>query len=449
MTERSILIVEDEHGILFSLERFFLGRGFRVRTAETAGTAVERFREELPDAVLLDYCLPDGDGLSVLKSMQGADATVPVIILTAHGTIDLAVRAMKEGAEQFFTKPVELAAVAAVVERAIENHRARRSKSAGKSRRTRKAVDPFLGISPAIRRLAEQAHRVQGASSPVLILGETGSGKGLLASWLHESGPRGEEPFLDLNCAGISREFFESELFGHEKGAFTGAVASKPGLFELAHHGTLFLDEIGDVDPGVQPKLLKVLEDQRLRRLGDVRERQVDVRLIAATHHDLEALVAAGRFRSDLFYRISALPLRVPPLRERREDLPLLARSLLVKIASTTGRPGLELADEAIALLQEHPWPGNVRELRNVLERAALYCDHPVIGAAGLSECLRSPAASRNRPRSLEDAERSHIVEVLAEEGGNVARASATLGISRSALYEKLKKHGLSPGQAS
>ncbi|MCC6133376.1 MAG: sigma-54-dependent Fis family transcriptional regulator [Acidobacteria bacterium] len=446
-TRNTILIIEDEAGIRFSLVRFFMARGFTVFEAESATEAAERFRLTRPDAVLLDYCLPDGDGLSVLRAIRGMDTGVPVVILTAHGTIDLAVKAIKEGAEQFFTKPVELAAVAMVVDRAIENQRARNAKAASNFRRNRQAADPFLGASPAIRRLAEQARRVLGSSSPVLIQGETGSGKGLLASWLHQNGPRADEPFIDLNCAGLSRDFFESELFGHEKGAFTGAVASKPGLFELAHRGSIFLDEIGDVDLGVQPKLLKVLEEQCLRRLGEVKERQVDVRLIAATHQDLDALATAGRFRRDLFYRIAALPLLVPPLRERPDDIPGIAESLLSKISEELGRPGLRLAEDAGALLSSQPWPGNVRELRNVLERAALFTDGPVIETACLAQFVVPPA--QGRPRTLLQAERHHIAAVLAAEHGNVTQASATLGLSRSALYEKMKKHGLTGSQKS
>ena len=444
MSKETLLIAEDEPGIRFGLVHFFASRGFQVIEADSASAAEERFRLTRPDAILLDYCLPDADGLAVLRKVRLIDATVPVIILTAHGTIDLAVSAIKEGADQFFTKPVELDALAVVVERAIESQRARRAKAAGRVRQTRAASDPFLGSSPGIAKLADRAQRVLASSSPILIQGETGSGKGLLAAWLHEHGVRSDEPFVDLNCAGLSREFFESEVFGHEKGAFTGAIASKPGLFELAHRGTLFLDEIGDIDTGVQPKLLKVLEDQRLRRLGDVRDRQVDVRLIAATHHDLEALVAAGRFRGDLFYRISTLPLRVPSLRDRPQDIPLIARSLLARLAADLGRPRLELDDAAADLLPRYAWPGNVRELRNVLERAAIGRDGTLIVAADVAEVLDGGARA-HRPRTLEEAERRHIEAVLAEQGGKVAPTATVLGLSRSALYEKLRRYGITP----
>src|SRR4030095_6145073 len=233
------------------------------------------------------------------------DSGTPLLVLTAHGSIDLAVRAIKEGAEQFLTKPLELPALQVILQRLIQKQRNHQNQLASKSRQVRQAIDPFIGVSPAIHTLAEQAKRVLMTESPVLILGETGSGKGVLARWLHENSPRADEAFVDLNCAGLSRELLENELFGHEKGAFTSATTSKQGLFEVAHRGTIFLDEIGDVDLQIQPKLLKVLEEQRFRRVGDVRDRQVDVRLIAATHQDLSDLVRQKRFRDDLYFRVS------------------------------------------------------------------------------------------------------------------------------------------------
>jgi len=244
----SILLVEDETAVRFSMRRFFERKGYELVEAETCAQAEERFRGSPPDVVLLDYCLPDGDGLQLLTRLKQLDPAVPLIILTAHGSIDLAVRAVKLGAEQFFTKPVELAALLVVIERLIEHRRHRQSTLAARSRASRHEIDPFLGDSPPIRRLREQAHKLLASPSPVLVLGETGTGKGLLASWLHRNGPRADEAFVDLNCVGLSRELLESELFGHERGAFTGAVANKPGLLDIAHRGTLFLDEIGDLD---------------------------------------------------------------------------------------------------------------------------------------------------------------------------------------------------------
>ena len=300
-----------------------------------------------------------------------------------------------------------------------------------------------------MRKLAAEATRVVASPLPVLIQGETGSGKGVLARWVHQNGPRADEPFVDLNCAGLSRELLESELFGHEKGAFTGAVAAKPGLLEMANKGTVFLDEIGDIDLQVQAKLLKVVEDLRFRRLGDVRDRVVDVRLVAATHRDLARLVQEQKFREDLYYRISALPLVVPALRDRGQDVVLLARRLVQRISAEMGRPGMRLSAAAEQALGSRSWPGNVRQLRNVLERAALLSDHSTLEPADLGEGP-APAAVGSTPgprMTLAEAERLHIEAVLREERGAVSRAAEVLGISRSSLYERIKKHGIVVGK--
>ena len=441
--KRPLLLVEDEPGIRFSIRRFFEAKGYEVWDAESASEGERVFRASRPDITLLDYSLPDGNGLELLQRLRALDPTVPVLILTAHGTIDLAVRAIKEGAEQFLTKPIDLGALLVVVERALDRQRNEKVHQADRSRHIRDSPDPFLGESPAIRRLEQEARRVLISGSPILIQGETGSGKGVLARWLHENGPRAAQAFVDLNCAGLSREFLDSELFGHEKGAFTGATASKPGLLETAHRGTLFLDEIGDMELGVQPKLLKVLEEQKFRRLGSVRDQQVDVRLIAASHHDLSRRAQDRLFREDLYFRISALRLVVPPLRERRGDIARIASSLLHRTGTDLDRVGAELAPDAVAALEAHDWPGNVRELRNVLERALLRSEAGILRAGDLAEDLR-PARQRRTTRTtltLDEAEKLHIQEVLDKHGRSVAEAAVSLGISRSALYQKLKRH--------
>jgi transcriptional regulator with GAF, ATPase, and Fis domain len=264
----------------------------------------------------------------------------------------------------------------------------------------------------------------------------------VLARWLHDHGPRAEEAFVDLNCASLSRELLESELFGHEKGAFTGAVAAKEGLLEVAHRGTLFLDEIGDVDAAVQPKLLKVLEEGRFRRLGDVRDREVDVRLVAATHQDIAEAVRDKRFRSDLYFRISALPLVIPPLRERPEDVAVLAETLLARIGADMGRPELTLSEEAVAALQDYGWPGNTRELRNVLERAAILSRGQVLVPRDLrfNAALEGASPAADSRLTLEEVERRHIERVLGEESGHVERTARRLGVPRSSLYERIKR---------
>jgi DNA-binding NtrC family response regulator len=439
----TILLVEDEPGVRFGLRKFLAARGFEILEAESCQAAEDLFRASRPDLVLADYLLPDGTGLDLLSRLRQADPGVPVLILTAHASIDLAVRAIKEGAEQFLTKPVELPALLVMVQRLLENQRNRQKQLAGRSRSTREAVDPFLGRSDGIRHLAEAARRVAASDSPVLIEGETGTGKGVLARWLHEHGPRSEEALVDLNCAGLSEEFLESELFGHEKGAFTGATAAKPGLLEVAHRGTVFLDEIGDLSSQVQPKLLKVLEEKRFRRLGDVQDRRVDIRLIAATHQPVAQLVRDRRFRSDLYFRISTLPLRVPPLRERVEDILPLAALLLERLAQDLGRPATRLSPAAEKALETYPWPGNIREMRNVLERALLLNDGTALNIRDLRFDRLSEPGSVDTRLTLRELEADYIERVLREESGRVADAALRLGIPRSSLYQKMKQYGL------
>jgi transcriptional regulator with PAS, ATPase and Fis domain len=306
-------------------------------------------------------------------------------------------------------------------------------------------LDPFLGVSAAIRRLQESTRTVLASQSPVLILGETGSGKSLLASWIHGHGPRACRELVDVNCAGLATEFLESELFGHERGAFTGATSAKLGLMEVANGGTVFLDEIGDMDLRVQPKLLKVLEEQRFRRLGDVKYRHVDVRVIAATHQDMAAQVRDKQFRSDLYYRISALQLRVPPLRERAEDIPLLASQFVCQRSRLNGHAAPKLAGDALQALCDHHWAGNIRELNNVLERAMLCHSDGVIRREDVSCAVESSTCSTSAAShlTLEEVKRRHIALVLREEGDRVDRAAARLGVPKSTLYQKLKRFGI------
>ncbi|MFN2447145.1 MAG: sigma-54-dependent transcriptional regulator, partial [Vicinamibacterales bacterium] len=304
-----VLLVEDEASVRFGIREFLETHDIEVDEAENCQAARERFLRMRPDAAVLDYALPDGTALDLLVPLREIDATVPLVVLTAHGSIDLAVRAVKSGAEQFLTKPVELPALLIILRRLIDQARLKRQQQAGQALEQRAPPEPFLGSSAVIRTLEAHARKVATADSPLLLLGETGTGKGVLASWLHRHSGRAGEPFVELNCASLSQEFVETELFGHEKGAFTGAGAAKPGLLEVAHRGTAFLDEIGDLHADVQPRLLKVLEGQRFRRLGAVTDRHVDVRLIAATHRDLGALVREARFRADLYFRINTIPL--------------------------------------------------------------------------------------------------------------------------------------------
>jgi DNA-binding NtrC family response regulator len=447
-----LLIVDDEEDIVAPIRRFFERHGHGVRSADSIAAALRTVDEAAPDAALLDYSLPDGNGVDLLRRLRAVDPALPCVMLTAHGSIDLAVKAIKEGAEQFFTKPVELPALLVVVERLVEARRLRHVSEADRSRSARRSVDPFAGESPVLRRLSEQAQRVAASSVPVLILGETGSGKGVLARWLHDHGPREAQPFVDINCAGLTKELLESELFGHQKGAFTGAVAAKAGLLEIAHKGTVFLDEIGEMDLAVQAKLLKVLEDLRFRRLGEVHDRRVDARVIAATHRDIARLVEEGRFREDLYYRIKTIPLVVPPLRERGPDLLSLARRFVRQIAADLGRPGIELSKGAEEVLAGYRWPGNIRELRNVLERAILLGSGDALEIDDFRDCFpaapvprESPADAAPSPHglTLAEAERVHIERTLRELDFRVSRAAEVLAIPRSSLYERIRKYGI------
>ena len=446
MLKDKILIVEDDLQIRNAVSEFLQNRKYDIVTAGTCSAAEQICATARPDLALLDYNLPDGTALELIPKLKAIDLSIPIILLTGYGSIDLAVEAVKLGAEQFLTKPTELPTLILVIERSLENQRTRKQQMADRNRLRRQSVDPFLGKSPGIRRLAETSNKVVASHSPILIQGETGTGKGVLARWLHQNGPRASGPFVDLNCGTLSRELLETELFGHERGAFTGAVQSKSGLLEIAHKGTVFLDEIGDVDLQVQPKLLKVLEDKQFRRLGDVRDRRVDIRLIAATHRDMVKHVRENRFRSDLFFRISTIPLTTPALRDRVEDIPMLASHLLDQLGDEIGLSSIELSPGALRMLQAYAWPGNIRELRNVLERAVLLSGSRVLGEKDLHFDLEFECRSNGSGavKTLEEMERQHIEEVLFLENGRVEAAARRLAIPRSSLYHKMKQFGIS-----
>jgi DNA-binding NtrC family response regulator len=446
MSRNKVLVVDDESGVRFGIRDFLEQHGYEIDEAESCQDAQHIFRTSRPDIVIADYMMPDGTALDLLPKLREIDSGIPLLVLTAHGSIDLAVRAIKEGAEQFLTKPLELSTLLVILQRLLQKQRNHHKQLASKSRQVRQAIDPFIGTSAAIRTLKDQAHKILSTESPVLILGQTGTGKGVLARWLHDNSPRGDEAFVDLNCAGLSRELLETELFGHEKGAFTSATATKQGLFEVAHRGTIFLDEVGDVDLQIQPKLLKVLEEKRFRRVGDVRDRQVDVRLIAATHQDMGQLVREKRFRDDLYFRISTIPLSFPALRERIEDIPTMAQYLLDKVSADLGRGELHLDENCIQALKTYSWPGNIRELRNVIERAVLLSDQKTITINDLHFDGHTQVGSPflDSRLTLLEVEKQHIERVLQEERGRVEKAAKRLGIPRSSLYQKIKKHQIS-----
>ncbi len=444
MSKKRIVVGEDDQAIRGALCEFLESLDYEVIPAGDCADIREVFKNSSPDAAILDYSLPDGTALDLLPNLRQSYPSVPLILLTGNGSIPLAVQAIKEGAEQFLTKPVEMSAIAVVLERALKNQRNLQKQLAGKAREKRESVDPFLGTSKAVREVAQQAERVCLSHCPVLIAGETGSGKGVLAKWIHDHSPRAEEPFVDLNCAGFSRELLESELFGHEAGAFTGAVQRKMGLLEFAQRGTVFLDEIGDMDLQIQPKLLKILEGKRFRRLGDVQERQLDVRLIAASHEDLADLVRQKKFRSDLYFRVNTVVIRVPPLRERLEDIPVLATHFFERVAVDLGRLHLTVADQTIETMTAYSWPGNIRELKNVIERAVLLATGETIRPKDLHLEFKSEVAADGESQlTFREIQRLHIQKVLDAERGNVARAAARLGLTRSTLYNKMKTFGI------
>jgi len=441
LASRKVLLVDDDDDLRRAYRTQFTANGFAVEEAEDLAAAQSRFAASRPDIAVIDFRLPDGTALDLISRFKELEPTVPIIVLTGFGSMELGVSLIKNGAEQCLSKPVEAASLLMIVRKVLENSRNQRKQLASSTRRRRVVLNPFLGESSSIQRLAEAAAKVANSQSPVLIQGETGTGKGVLATWLHENGPRADEAFVDLNCAGLNREFLESELFGHEKGAFTGAITAKPGLLEVGHKGTVFLDEIGDIDPNVQPKLLKVLEEKKFRRMGDVRDRYVDVRLVAATHQDLRQLIETRAFRGDLYFRISTVPLAIPPLRERQDDIPHIAQSLLSRICSDMARPRAELSAQAVERLRSYYWPGNIRELRNVLERALLFTERPAIESGDLSFEPQSPAKPNSyKPDwTLDELERFHISAAFSAEGQNVDKTAKRLGIAKSTLYQKLK----------
>jgi DNA-binding NtrC family response regulator len=438
-----LLLVDDDVQMRNVLALYLRRCGFTVLDAATLAEAQQLQAKEVPDLTIVDYQLPDGTAFDLLQAARERDSSEAVIVLTGLGTIDLAVRAIKSGAEHFLTKPVDLESLEILVRRTLEQQRDRRQR-AFTAAVASASPTPFLGKSRAVMRLEEMAAAAVDSDVPVLILGETGTGKGVLARWIHENSARKSEPFVDLNCAGLSRELAESELFGHQRGAFTGAVSSKPGLIEVAHKGTLFLDELGDLDLAVQPKLLKALEEGSFRRVGELSPRASDVRLLAATHRNLASMVKEDRFREDLLFRINTLTLEIPPLRERSEDIRSISLTVLNDLCRRRGRVAPELAADAADLLQQYRWPGNVRELRNVLERALLFCKGEVLDRSALRfDRSLEPDSSEVEAQTLDDAEKRHIAAVLSRAGGKVDDAARILALSRSSLYAKLKKYGI------
>jgi len=442
-SQMQILVVDDEEPFRFVLESE-LGRvGHAVRGVPSGEEALTALAAQDFDVVLLDLKMPGMGGMEALKRMQQAGVSAPVVVLTGYPTIDDAVQAMKLGAYDYLTKPARIAEVEEVLERAAEKRRLEKENLALKRMVAQKAPPPLiLGRSPAIQSLLQMIERIAPADANVLIQGETGTGKGLVAQAIHQQSRRAAQPFLTINCSAFQDALLESELFGYEKGAFTGAVGRTQGLFEVADGGILFLDEVGEMSPAMQAKLLQVLDAGELRRVGGTKILRMDVRIIAATNKDLLREVTAGRFREDLYYRLHVLSVHLPPLRERQEDIPILLEHFLHRFR-LPGQPAKTMVPEVVAYLTGEAWPGNIRELANTVERVAILAQGHVIGLDDLPSKARSvPTVAGTpdpSPLSLRDMERLHILQVLSYTGGKKAQAARLLGIDTKTLNHKLK----------
>lgn len=444
--KKRILIVDDDGGVSAGLAAL-LSDAWDVRTAATGREAVVAFGEFSPDVVILDVALPDTTGIDLLHQFKMYSESTPVIMISGVGTLERVVESMKLGAETFLQKPFDYSTLEATLEQ-VEKMVATRRELMALRRADGSTLERLPGISAGIAHLNDVLPNVARAPSPVLIEGESGAGKGVLARLLHNRSPRARGPFVDLNCAGLSKELLESELFGHERGAFTNATNTKQGLFEIAGEGTLFLDEIGELDMSVQARLLKALEDRRFRRVGGIRDLRADFRLIAATNRDLADEASAGRFRSDLYYRLSVVRLRVPPLRERLEDVPILVEEILRPLSKEMGRRVPSTSPRALKKLESYSWPGNVRELRNVLERALLALSGDEIRSEDLRLETERPAEISTLAglptrdweiRPLDTVIHDYIAAAVEAAGGNVRKAARQLQISPSTLYARLK----------
>jgi DNA-binding NtrC family response regulator len=444
-TPRRILIIDDDASVRAGLVGLLQMDGWETREADTIKRGLVGFSEFDPDLVLLDVALPDGSGLDLLDQIKRYSESTPVIMISGAGTFETVVESMKMGAESFLQKPFNHDVLQLTVEQASRIVNKEKELTVLRRASEQSGGTVLAGISEATRKLNALIDQIAGAPSPVLIEGESGTGKGLVARLIHQRSPRAKAPFVDLNCAGLSRELLESELFGHERGAFTGAVATKPGLFEVAANGTVFLDEIAEMEPSSQARLLKAIEDKKFRRVGGVRDLQADFRLIAATNRNLADQIASGQFRSDLYYRLNVVRISIPPLRERLDDVPLLAQFLAEKLAKELGKRPPKITDRAMAKLTGYPWPGNVRELRNVLERALLVSRSNEIRIDDL--LLGEARVKRGADRALEEWEiqpldqvsEQYVRNAVKATGGNVRKAARLLQVSPSTIYAKMK----------
>jgi DNA-binding NtrC family response regulator len=440
-----LLIVDDDDVLRDTLERRLRKQGLAVTGAASFADALVKAQEDQFDVALLDLHLPDGTGIELLSKLKENQPELEALMLTAHGSMETAIQAMKAGAYDYLTKPFQLPDLEVHIQKAFEKVRlARRERQWIDQIRYESPRYRLVGSSQALQRVVRLIEKVAPSESTVLIRGASGTGKELVARALHYNSPRRDRPLVTVNCAALQETLLESELFGHEKGSFTGATQAKAGLIEVAEGGTLFIDEIAEMAPGLQAKLLRVLENGHYRRVGSTKENRADVRIVAATNKDLEEEQKAGRFREDLYYRLNVVAIKLPLLRERPEDVVELVQHFLT--TRKAGARPFEIQPEALEMLRRHNWPGNVRELANVLERAQILAENNLITLDDLPDNIvdRFPSVSSGRdPRHLREVERRHVAEVLRQEKGNKVQASRVLGISRRALYRLIDKYQL------
>jgi DNA-binding NtrC family response regulator len=448
-----VLIVEDDLAARVGLEQLVKSWGFTAESAADGEDALEKLTTFRPAIVISDLVMPRMDGLALLRALQSQGADVTTLLLTAQGTVDTAVEAMKEGAYDYLTKPVDIQRLKLLLDKIVERQETLREvKALRRQLREHGAFGTMIGSSPEMRKIYQVIEQASPTSASVLITGESGTGKELVAQTVHQLSPRAAFPFVAINCAAIPETLLESEIFGHEKGAFTGAADRRPGCFELADRGTLFLDEIGEMTPATQVKLLRVLQERRFRRLGGRNEQSVDVRVIAATNVDPLEAVQKGKLREDLFYRLNVFAMHLPALRDRKEDLPLLIQAFLNEFNARNQKSIAGVDHQALRLFEQYNWPGNVRELRNVIERATILAPGPFIEPRHLPPTLSNEPPVHQKPQvalapgtTVEEAERRLIMMTLEHTRDNKTRAAEILGISLKTLHNKLNKLRLRP----
>ena len=449
-----VLIVEDDQSARVGLVQLVTRWGFIAEAASDGVEALEKVTSFRPAIVITDLVMPRMDGLALLRALREQGADVTTLLLTAQGTVETAVEAMKDGAYDYLTKPVDLQRLKILLDKIVERLATLREvKALRRQLREHGTFGPFIGNSPEMRKVYQLIEQAAPTSASILVMGESGTGKELVAQTIHQLSPRGLFPFVAINCAAIPETLLESEIFGHERGAFTGAAERRQGCFELADRGTLFLDEIGEMTPATQVKLLRVLQERRFRRLGARTELSVDVRVIAATNIDPHEAVRQGRLREDLFYRLNVFAVRLPPLRERKEDLPLLVQAFVNEFAARNQKAIVGVGPAAMRIIERHDWPGNVRELRNAIERATIVSPGPLIEPAHLPQEVTESAQAWPVPSAaegsltpgmtVEDAERRLIQMTLEHTNDNKTRAAEILGISLKTLHNKLNRMGL------